>query len=404
MRAKAERGSGPRTVAAGLAEAPAPALAPLVNPEDPIETSIQALQIALNGARGQLGGDPYGNPIALLAFDLLQRLNSGELDEQAVEALIQRLTREAFADRATAAHRYLGELGPVRNRDAIRQLLLRQAKDADGGLASFDVFATRLERVYYGFVFTAHPTFSRRMELQTMLASAAFGAAAQDTLDGQRQLHDLLLQAEKLVHRPPTKLDLNEEHAQSVLVIGLARTIVRQVYEIAFDVARELYPDKWRHLRPGLVTLATWVGYDTDGRADIGWTTTFAKRLILQLDQLRHYRAMVQACVAQARGETLVVSLLELLEARLALAVKSAEDDLLVLDNPTRQDSEWRKRLAKTARDMVKNRGARLTHAAQVLDLLDRALAAVEDDATARQLGILRAELATQGIQPKLLR
>ena len=131
MRAKAERGSGPRTVAAGLAEAPAPALAPLVNPEDPIETSIQALQIALNGARGQLGGDPYGNPIALLAFDLLQRLNSGELDEQAVEALIQRLTREAFADRATAAHRYLGELDPVRNRDAIRQLLLRQAKDAD---------------------------------------------------------------------------------------------------------------------------------------------------------------------------------------------------------------------------------------------------------------------------------
>ena len=230
-----------------------------------------------------------------------------------------------------------------------------------GGLASFDVFATRLERVYYGFVFTAHPTFSRSMELQTMLASAAFGAAAQDTLDGQRQLHELLLQAEKLVHRPPTKLDLNEEHAQSVLVIGLARTIVRQVYEIAFDVARELYPDKWRHLRPAWLPWRPGSATIRDGRADIGWTTTFAKRLILQLDQLRHYRAMVQACVAQARGETLVVSLLELLEARLALAVKSAEDDLVVLDNPTRQDSEWRKRLAKTARDMVKNRGARLT-------------------------------------------
>ena len=33
-----------------------------------------------------------------------------------------------------------------------------------------------------------------------------------------------------------------------------------------------------------------------------------------------------------------------------------------------------------------------------MLDLVDRALAAVEDDATARQLGILRAELATQGL------
>ena len=64
------------------------------------------------------------------------------------------------------------------------------------------------------------------------------------------------------------------------------RAIVREVYEVAFDVARELYPDDWRELRPRLLTLATWVGYDTDGRADIGWTVTFAKRLMVQLDQL----------------------------------------------------------------------------------------------------------------------
>ena len=396
MRAKAEKASGPPAAATGLAEAAAPAPLPAV--EAPLETPIQALRTALNAARGRIGDDPYANPIALLAFDLLQRLSSGALDEQAVERLIQRLTREAFADRATAAHRYLGELDTARNREAIRQLLMRQAKDAEGEPVGFDVFAARLQRVCYGFVFTAHPTFSRTMELQTMLASAAFGVAALDTPEGRRQLHELFARAEKLVHRPPAKLDLNEEHVQSVQVIGMARAIVRQVYEIAFDVARELYPDEWRRLRPGLLTLATWVGYDTDGRADIGWTTTFAKRLILQLNQLRHYRAMVQACVARARGEALVVSLLELLEARLALAVKSAEDDLLVLDSPERQDSEWRKRLARTARDMVENHGSRLTDAAQVLDLVDRALAAVEDDATARELCILRAQLVTQGM------
>jgi phosphoenolpyruvate carboxylase len=396
MRAKAERRTGPRSAATGLAEAPVPF--PVASTEQTVDASIEALQIALNDTRGLLEGDPYVNPIALLALDLLQRLTSGALDEPAVEALIQRLTREAFAARAAAARRYLGELDPAGNRESIRQLLLQQARDKDGRPAPFAVFAKRLERVHYGFVFTAHPTFGRSMELQTMLASAAFGAPAQEDVEGKRQLRELLARAEKLVHRPPPRLDLKEEHVQSVMVIAQARAIVRQVYEVAFDVARELYPADWRRLRPSLLTLATWVGYDTDGRADIGWTTTFAKRLILQLNQLRHYRAMVQACVDRARGETLVVSLLELLEARLALAVKSAEDDLVVLDDPGAQDSEWRKRLARTARDMVKGRSARLTHAAQVLDLVDRALAAVEDDATARELCILRAELVTQGL------
>ena len=99
-------------------------------------------------------------------------------------------------------------------------------------------------------------------------------------------------------HRPPAQLDLAEEHAQSLLRDPTrCASVVRRVYEIAFDVARELYPDEWRKLRPRLLTLATWVGYDTDGRADIVWTTTFAKRLMVQLDQLRHYRRLSTACL-----------------------------------------------------------------------------------------------------------
>ena len=47
---------------------------------------------------------------------------------------------------------------------------------------------------------------------------------------------------------------------------------------------------------------------------------------------------------------------------------------------------------------MVKNRGSRLTHADQVLELVDRALAAVRDETLARDLCVLRAELANQGL------
>ena len=46
----------------------------------------------------------------------------------------------------------------------------------------FDDFAARLQRVYYGFVFTAHPTFGRTMELQTHARRGGL-RAAQATLD-----------------------------------------------------------------------------------------------------------------------------------------------------------------------------------------------------------------------------
>ncbi len=354
---------------------------------------MEGLHAALSRARDRYEGDPYANPIALMALELVQRMDAGGFDGQATEALIQRLTREAFAGRAAALRAYVGELDPERNRDSIRRLLAGLAQGEDGAPVPFATFAARLERICYGFVFTAHPTFGRTMELQTMLARAAFAPEA----DPERHAGPGPGRARGA---PPAGTARPRGGACPVAARDRpgARRSSASVYGIALDVARELYPAEWRGLRPRLLTLATWVGYDTDGRADIGWTVTFAKRLMVQLDQLRHYLAAARECLALARGEPQAVPLLELLEARLALAIKSAEDDLVVLDDSGRQDSEWRKRLARTARDMVTGRSSRLTHADQVLDLVERALATAEDDRLAKVLCILRAELLAQGL------
>ena len=390
MRARAERRARPQTAGSGLAEAPAAALtAPAV---DPADAAMDFLQAALGRARGLHDGDPYTNPIALVALDLVQKLGGDGLDEQAAESLIQRLTREAFAGRAEALRAYVGELDPDRNRAILRRLVSALAHGEDGRLLQFATFAGRVGRVYYGYVFTAHPTFSRTVELQDMLARAAFAP------EGDPERPKALARAERVAHRPPARLDLDEEHKQSLQVIRQVRAIAHECYTIAFDVARGLYPDEWRGLRPRLLTIATWVGYDTDGRSDIGWTLTFSKRVRVQLDQLQHYRSEAQACLALARKEPQVVPLLELLEARVALAIKTAEDDLAVLEESGRQDAEWRKRLARTARDMVASRGSRLTHADQLIDLVERALAAAEDDRLAQALCVLLAELLTQGL------
>jgi phosphoenolpyruvate carboxylase len=356
---------------------------------------LSGLRAAIESVRGRLDDDPYANPIALLALDLAQRLVHGGLDGTATEALIQRLTREAFLARAAALRDHIGELDPARNAESVRHHLAGLAIDENGERVPFATFDRRLRRVYYGFVVTAHPTFGRTMELQRMLAATAFGPQdASGTADRQ----DLLARIEALPHRPPARLDLAEEHAQSLLVIRQARAVIGRVHGIALDLGRELYPEDWRRLQPRLLTVATWVGYDTDGRADITWTTSFAKRLVIQLEQLRHYRDAVRACLARAEAEPALTPLLELLEARLALAIKSAEDDLAVLSEPPQDDPAWRARLARVAKAMVAERGTRLTHAAQVLELVERALAVARSDEVAHELCLLRAELSTQGL------
>ena len=377
---------------------PAAPLATTMQPvqvDDPTDEVLGRLRGTLERVRARVGEDPYANPIILLAHELAQELTGQALDLGDARKLIQRLTGEAFLARAAAARSYVGDLDQTRNTELIRRHLAALAQDESGRMVPFETFERRLGRVYYGFVFTAHPTFGRTMALQEMLAAAAFGGT-----DGQPVATDKLrLDIEALPHRPPAKLDLAEEQAQSLEVIRQIRGTIRHVLGIALDLGRELYPDEWRRLVPRLLTIATWVGYDTDGRADIAWSTTFAKRLVVQLEQLRHYHERIRACMSLAGGDSMLVPLLELVEARLALAIKTAEDDLAVLDEPLPHDAEWQSRLARVSRDMWAARGTRITHARQVADLVERALAHTEDDALARELCILRAELAVQGLR-----
>ena len=64
------------------------------------------------------------------------------------------------------------------------------------------------------------------------------------------------------------------------------------------------------------------------------------------------YREILRSCIARAKDEPLLAPLLELLDARLALAIKSGEDDLAVLDQSPPFDSDWRGRLARASRDL----------------------------------------------------
>ena len=129
----------------------------------------------------------------------------------------------------------------------------------------------------------------------------------------------------------------------SIEAIGNIQRALRRVYDIVFDVAAELYPKEWEQLRPRLLTIATWVGYDLDGRSDIRWSDTLFKRLRVQTAQLEQYLAVIEELRAAeaARRNVDLAHLLELLESRLALAIKEADDEIEVFQSGDADPKTW---------------------------------------------------------------
>ena len=69
---------------------------------------------------------------------------------------------------------------------------------------------------------------------------------------------------------------------------------------------------RWREVRPVPFRFATWVGYDMDGRTDIGWNTSVRYRLAEKAERLAAYAADLASAAPD-------------ISARLARAVNGAE-------------------------------------------------------------------------------
>ena len=125
-------------------------------------------------------------------------------------------------------------------------------------------------------MFTAHPTFSLPLPVNQALAEAACGRPAPAFES----------------HRPPP-ITLRSEFDQSVAAIANGRDAIDRFNAALISVARGAWADRWTELTPSPVVLSTWVGYDTDGRTDIGWWDTLRLRLEMKRLQLARLHAQV---------------------------------------------------------------------------------------------------------------
>lgn len=352
--------------------------------------------------------NPFGNSVKLLALEIGKKLDAGTLTFGGIERLVQQLTMEAYQHRAERMSAYLGERDEARCVASIRAAVRRIALPDEGKKSGkgktprpFAEFKALMERELFGIVITAHPTFSQSTELLKDMAELAMERDATGAKLTAKQKRDRILATRNVEHRPPHLLNLAYEHALSIEAIANIQAALRRVYDIVFDVAAEIYPKEWESLAPKLLTIASWVGYDLDGRSDIRWSDTLFKRLKLQVLQLEQHLTVVaeiRRAVGKSNNDVDLLHLLELLESRLALAIKEATDEIEVFQGNVDDNKLWVEQVRRIAKRMHEGRELRLIDSAQLLDLIERALALTKKASIRRKLLILRAELCNHGL------
>ncbi|MFT8243971.1 phosphoenolpyruvate carboxylase [Roseomonas sp. BN140053] len=324
----------------------------------------------VSDARKAAMDDPFGSPALAVALGLSRRLDDGTLSRSDLATELEQLGQGAFLQRAHHLNQAVG--GAVMNR-ADRDLALVATQvarpDPDDSPVPLAVFRSAIERPRAAAVFTAHPTFSLSPDTNRALTQAAEGTPPAGPLP--------------LRPRPPT---LDQEFAQATAAIINGRDALDRLAAAVFGTAREIWPDRWTSLNPRPVLLASWVGYDTDGRTDIGWQDTLRLRLAMKRLQLVRLAAQCAALPEDCAGplHQRVSQALEAVEAQIAACPPSGA--------PSAEATQ------AFARALITQRDTATTTLDPFLELFPAALKAAPDDQTRLALCVARAGLVAHAL------
>lgn len=231
--------------------------------------------------------DPLLNPVRKLASDLFLALEAGSLSAQRVEDVVDQFDLDSFEARAREFHHRRN-----RKQSGLTDPLQSLAK------LDFEAFRRRVEKTSAGVVFTAHPTFALGAPKRELIAQFPIHCD-EDALSQWRA------EAAALPPADEDQITLRDEHQQARAAIANAQCVIAGLNRKILECARERFPGRWSSLTPNPVSLASWVGYDLDGRTDIHWGESIRIRLDEKAAQLRRYAETLDTVLALGANERL---------------------------------------------------------------------------------------------------
>lgn len=334
----------------------------------------------LSEHESRLDSDPQANPVKLLAYDISKAVEDRSLAFKDIEALVKSISDESAIRRARRLHHRAGVRPENTINEDIRSIAQSKAK------AGFEEFKTWAETTGQGIVLTAHPTFSLSSNVRDTLGEIATAGSGECGAQMER-----LKTLPFLQKAAPT---LQEEHRDTQAAIGRIQIALAKVHDVILSVASQAFPDQWTELTPCLAKIYSWVGYDIDGRTDIGWADAIRLRLFEKHAQLLRYtESAITIEAAAAKNGTQLTALSEL-KSVLTKASESTKQDLVFFNEDMREPEN----LIKAANNLTRDTERRIRSTASFFPLIKAAI----DDATSedikRELMVLRSNMRIFGL------
>ena len=312
--------------------------------------------------------DPRTNSVFAYAQELFQHLEAGTIG---IDGLGE-TTLEVYGDRVLArAERFRAQHA------ASPDLKGRLDALADQG---WDVFKSAVETPLGGVVFTAHPTFAMSRDTRAAFADHV----TQDTQESADTLQAAIRQDGRSWS---ASISLPGEHDEVQDTITHAHAALSRYADLVLSTAQAHFPDTWKDLTLCVPTLASWVGYDLDGRTDIHWSQSFALRLQEKAVQLARYAAELSEIADKTTGPS--AEALAALQTRFAraAALAKAEAGIFAADL-TDADN-----LVAAANALTSPHADRMTQTTQAVERLHDLAREEADNDAAKAILVLAAKM-----------
>jgi phosphoenolpyruvate carboxylase len=340
------------------------------------------LRDELKALRAQIPDTPSLNPIVSVAFHISRQLESGQIEYEELKALAGRLMDRACIQRA---HRLRERVGYVDQATTLKDFASYVESTIDTTVdtaAAFEKFKERWSRARTGIVLTAHPTFGLSDALTKRMVDIAVGEPGAATMPLG------------IPHRPDDNIDLAYEHERAQETVRSLRNAYEELLNVFFSTAAAKFGPIAYTVRPQLATIASWIGYDLDGRTDIPWSRSF----LLKLEEK-------QASLADIRERFLILKhklgdgdatqrLARQLTGKLDLAIAAVEAHIKALGGVGTDG----KTLPDAANTITKADGYNITSTEPLITLMTQLIDAVESPQMKRSIAALAGLLEATGL------